>query len=240
MSLKWLPNAFTLLNLTCGSLACFYGAQGSYPIAVVLIALGGAFDLLDGAMARLLQTESPLGIQLDSLADVVTFGTAPALMLSHWASRWVLADSTTSLVVLLVPFLLPPAAGLRLARFNVQAASANTTGEFEGLPTPAMGIGLCMLPLAGADFLLRQPAMFILLILVVAALMLVSWPFLSLKGLRPSVKTHGIHGLLVLGIVLLLAISGWAAGPLGLGWYAFCSLLATARRRRTSNRGLQS
>jgi len=137
-----IPNAITSMNLLCGCLACIVafkydermplaGLQG-YELAYVLIALAAVFDFLDGAVARLLHAVSGIGKELDSLADLVSFGLAPALVLynmmvqGHSVGCWAL-----------LAMLLPVFGALRLARFNVDTRQATT---FTGLPIPANAI----------------------------------------------------------------------------------------------------
>ena len=135
-----IPNAITSLNLLCGCMACIAafscydplcgGLQG-YQVAFVLIALSAVADFLDGLVARLLHAVSGIGKELDSLADQVSFGLAPALilynmMLGQGAGHWAL-----------VALMLPVFGALRLARFNVDTNQATT---FTGLPIPANAI----------------------------------------------------------------------------------------------------
>jgi CDP-diacylglycerol--serine O-phosphatidyltransferase len=135
-----IPNAITSLNLLCGCMACIMafncydpvcgGLQG-YQCAFIMIALSALADFLDGLVARLLHAVSAIGAELDSLADLVSFGLAPALilynmMLGQGAGHW-------ALVALMIPVF----GALRLARFNVDT---NQTTTFTGLPIPANAI----------------------------------------------------------------------------------------------------
>lgn len=135
-----IPNAITSLNLLCGCLACIaaFSAQDvlcgglkGYQWAFVLIALSAVADFLDGLVARLLHAVSAIGAELDSLADLVSFGLAPALilynlMVDQGAGGWAL-----------LAMMLPVFGALRLARFNVDTNQATT---FTGLPIPANAI----------------------------------------------------------------------------------------------------
>lgn len=135
-----IPNAITSLNLLFGCMACIAafscyepvcgGLQG-YQLAFLLIALSAVADFLDGLVARLLHAVSNIGAELDSLADLVSFGLAPALvlynmMLGHGEEHWAL-----------LTLMLPVFGALRLARFNVDT---NQTTTFTGLPIPANAI----------------------------------------------------------------------------------------------------
>ncbi|WP_026692324.1 CDP-diacylglycerol--serine O-phosphatidyltransferase [Peribacillus kribbensis] len=135
------PNLFTMGNLLCGVLSITSNMSGFMEVASVLIFISAFFDLLDGRVARSLKVNSEFGVQLDSLADIVSFGVAPALIFHSLASPSIL----TSLAFILFPIM----GALRLARFNVKP----TIGYFSGLPIPAAG-----LPLAGMGFFLYSNA----------------------------------------------------------------------------------
>lgn len=129
-----IPNLFTVGNLLCGFLALRYVAEGRYVPAAWLIVLGAALDNMDGRIARLIGRDSAFGIEFDSLADVVTFGAAPAFMLYHS-----LFDSAWGAVFAFV-FLLGGA--FRLARYNVMSHESGKADFFTGLPIPAAAITL--------------------------------------------------------------------------------------------------
>lgn len=131
----WLPSLLTFANACCGLLAMMYTLQGSYGTASLLIILATVLDGCDGRVARYLGTTSVFGLQLDSLADVVSFCVAPALLMYHAT----IAAVGTVAIVAAVGYL---CAGLfRLARFNVTHAEQQRF--FIGLPTPAAA--LCLL-----------------------------------------------------------------------------------------------
>ncbi len=125
-----LPNLFTTGNLFCGFWAIISVFQEKFYYAAVAILLAGVFDVLDGKVARLSGATSKFGVQYDSLADLISFGVAPALLAFSWALRpygrfgWLAA------------FLFVVCGALRLARFNVMSASGDTK-YFKGLPIPA-------------------------------------------------------------------------------------------------------
>lgn len=125
---KHIPNTLTFLNVLVGAMGCYYALQKpEWAIYFVLIA--GIFDLLDGFMARILQASSALGKQLDSLADLVSFGVLPALALTA-----ILEQSGYTGLWLWIPVFLVPFSALRLAKFNL---SDDQHSSFRGLPTPA-------------------------------------------------------------------------------------------------------
>ena len=157
---RQIPNTLTLLNLLCGSLAVMLAFRDYLLEASILIAAGFLFDLLDGTAARLLKAQSPIGLQLDSLADLITFGLAPAAILFGIQEQvgtegpFSISMPTGTLILRLLPFLLTIAAGLRLAKFNIDERQ---THQFIGLPTPANGLMVLALPLV----LSGQPASFL-------------------------------------------------------------------------------
>lgn len=150
---KAVPNLFTIGNLLCGVLSITCNMSGLFEVSAVLIFFSAIFDLLDGRVARKLKVNSEFGVQLDSLADIVSFGVAPALLFHAIAAPSIL----TSLAFILFPTM----GALRLARFNVKP----TIGYFSGLPIPAAG-----LPLAGMGFFLYSNAW----ITLILALLMVS------------------------------------------------------------------
>lgn len=141
MNKRIIPDAITSCNLLCGSIAVFLATQGAFTWAFVFILAGAFFDFFDGLSARLLKAPSPIGIQLDSLADDITFGLAPSMMLFCWL-RPVLGW-WAGLALLMAAF-----SALRLAKFNVDERQHES---FIGLATPANAIfwgALCCMPYA--------------------------------------------------------------------------------------------
>lgn len=146
-----IPNTLTLLNMFCGSLAVLLAIRGYIREAAMLVAVGFFFDLLDGMAARILHAQSPIGKELDSLADLISFGLAPAAILFgiqeqlDQSAPFSLLQPAGTIILRLLPFLLPIFAGLRLAKFNIDERQSH---QFIGLPTPANGLMVLALPLA--------------------------------------------------------------------------------------------
>lgn len=125
-----IPNGITLLNLLCGIIAIFISFKGYFHFAALLVILGAIFDFLDGFAARLLKSYSEIGKELDSLADLITFGLAPAFIIFN-----ILEIITIDYKELnYIAFLIPLFSALRLAKFNVDTRQSDS---FIGLPTPA-------------------------------------------------------------------------------------------------------
>ena len=136
-----IPDAITGCNLLCGSVAVFLATQYAFVGAFVFILLGAFFDFFDGMSARLLKTPSPIGIQLDSLADDITFGLAPAMLLFCWLKP--VLGWWAGIALLMAAF-----SAIRLAKFNVDERQHES---FIGLATPANAIfwgGICCLPIS--------------------------------------------------------------------------------------------
>ncbi len=133
-----LPNFFTSMNIFCGFYAILASIDARFTDAAIAILIGGIFDLLDGKIARATNTTSRFGIEYDSLADLVTFGMAPALMMILWVLKpmgrlgWVAG------------FLFMICGALRLARFNTTADAPKSSNNFEGLPIPAAAAMTCV------------------------------------------------------------------------------------------------
>ena len=147
---RQIPNTLTLLNLLCGSVAVLLAVRGYLAVSAFLVLAGFFFDLFDGMAARLLKAQSPIGKELDSLADLITFGLAPASILFGiqellgQGGPFSLVQPPGTIILRLLPFLLPVFAGLRLAKFNIDERQSH---QFIGLPTPANGIMVLALPL---------------------------------------------------------------------------------------------
>lgn len=138
------PSFFTLMNMLCGFLALTQVLEGAYVLACWLIVVAGFFDLLDGVMARLTDTDSPFGVELDSLSDIVSFGVAPAFVVYGYALD---GFGPLGMIVAALPAL---CGGVRLARYNLSTSDTETEG-FEGLPIPGQAVALVGLILAAEN-----------------------------------------------------------------------------------------
>ena len=169
------PNFLTLANLVAGALAVVFALRDhAYDVSLMLIIVAAVCDFFDGFAARLLKQQSPLGVQLDSLADDISFGLAPAVVMydlfCHSTSYYALPEEIMSWLGYLC-FIVAAFSALRLAKFNIDTTQAT---EFEGLPTPAnalMLMSLAALALNG-DVALYQEH--ILIISVAASFLLIS------------------------------------------------------------------
>lgn len=241
---KQIPNVFTLLNLLAGTIAAIYAATGALTTAVYFVFLGIFFDFFDGFLARMLNVEDELGKQLDSLADIVTSGVVPGIVLfklmsSNGAMFQLGSNNITwtqdSLEIL--PFfglLFTLAAGLRLAKFNIDESQTNS---FIGLPTPAAALVVMALPLIEIDGqfefvldLIENQVFLLAITLVLAILMNVRIPLFSLKFKDYSLQNNKIKfGFLVLSVVLIFVFK-YLALPLIIFLYVLISAIANGRK----------
>jgi len=126
-----LPNIFTSLNIFCGFYAIISAIDGKYIAAAIAIIIAVVFDILDGKIARATKTASRFGVEYDSLADLISFGLAPGLMIYLWALK------PLGRIGWLGAFLFMTCGALRLARFNTQTGGGGSSEYFIGLPIPA-------------------------------------------------------------------------------------------------------
>ena len=228
---KHIPNTITCLNLISGCIATYWAFQGDYRLALLFIVIGAVFDFFDGMVARLLHVSSPIGKELDSLADDITFGFAPsAIVFSYLSTLTAHLSPLTSHLSPLLPylaFLIAAFSALRLAKFNLDERQAM---GFIGLPTPANALfwGALIVGL-GADIATLPYAHWgILVMIVLSSYLLVSEiPMFALKF-----KTWGWRGneikfiflLTCIPLLIFLGISGLAAI---IAWYVILSAVNT-------------
>lgn len=255
--MKNIPNLFTLLNLVFGCLAIICILQQGVMllpldgegniiitpqqlenvpekiwIASLFIGLAAVVDFLDGFVARFFNASSEMGKQLDSLADLVSFGVAPGMIIYQFL-RLSFAQGEggldTSVLWLLPAFILPCAAAWRLAKFNLDNSQSFS---FKGMPVPAVGIFVASLPLIYwnvnepwvLDLFLNKWFLYGL-VLLLSYLMISSLPLMALKFKDFSIKNNLPKYLLVLIAVAAIFILQWLAAPVILLAYVLLSLL---------------
>ena len=227
---KHIPNSLTCCNLICGCMATGAAFYGNYQYAVLMIVIGAAFDFFDGMAARALGVSSPIGKELDSLADIVTFGVAPSAIIFylfhevHYPEMLASADFSLftfhfSLVKLLpyTAFLIAAFSALRLAKFNLDERQHY---GFIGLPTPANALFWGSLVLGEHAFLVSMKfnAVFLFLFMLLFCMLLIcEVPMLALKfknfswadNKQKYIFLIGCLPLLLLGTSALAAIIIW-------------------------------
>ena len=224
---RHIPNTVTCCNLFSGCLAIVWAYQGNYQVALSFILLGAVFDFFDGMLARALQAYSPLGKELDSLADDITFGVAPSMIVFSLFKE-VSVPAFLSPVAGYLPyaaFLIAVFSALRLAKFNIDTRQ---TSSFIGVPTPANALFWGALVVGAHDFLASDffNACYLLLLVGFTSWLLVAEiPMFSLKFKNLSWRDNKVQFVFLLGcvpLVLFLGIAGLAAIII---WYALLSLV---------------
>ena len=241
---KHIPNFLTCLNLFCGCIAVVLVFRNHLEWAAYLVFAAAFFDLLDGMFARMLKVASPIGKELDSLADMVSFGLVPGAILFKMMQLNIDSlSSNESLKTILqfLPFLVTVFSALRLAKFNIDTRQ---TDSFLGLPTPANTLLIVSFPLilVHDSFNLSNLLMnswFILGITVLQSFLLVSeLPLIALKFKNFSWKENSYQYILVIASAILLLTMQYAAIPLIIFLYVFLSLLK--RETRSKNQETRS
>ena len=204
-----IPNLFTAMNMFCGFLSIINASEGKYTYSALLIIIAAVFDALDGIMARLTHSSSELGVELDSLSDLISFGAAPAFLI--FKTQLINYNS----VGVIVSSLIMIAGGFRLARFNVQLVGFSKA-YFKGLPIPSSAITISAFVLTyykdGIGIEAPYSSFTIPLILALSFLMVSTikydtLPKFTIKGIKEK-PAHFVFVLLC--IVLLIVTSGRA------------------------------
>jgi len=224
---KHIPNAITCCNLICGCIATGCAFNVHYKSAVLMIILGAVFDFFDGMVARLLGVSSPIGKELDSLADVVTFGVAPSAILF---SLFVEVQYPGLLEPLrnylpYAAFLMAAFSALRLAKFNLDTRQ---TSSFIGLPTPANALFWGSLVVGQHAFLVGEhfnAVLLFLLMMLFCLLLVAEVPLFALKFKNLSWAENKIKWIFLVGCLpcFLLGYSCFAAIIV---WYLVLSFTA--------------
>ena len=196
-----LPGLFTVANMFCGYACVVYAMRGEFETAAPFIGIAFALDMLDGRIARLTGTESEFGVQFDSLADVISFGMAPAILLFQWGL------APLGRLGWAAGFVFVTAAALRLARFNIQTAAGGDKRYFVGMPSPAAAsvpaATVFAYPGGFTDYRAALPVL--ALVLVPAVLMVSTIRFRSFKTI--DLRTRRPYTVLLLvaaGIMLVV------------------------------------
>ena len=216
--IKHLPNALTCANLLCGCMgvvAIFRFPE--LPIAWFIWA-AAFFDFLDGFTARIFNVNTAIGKELDSLADVISFGLLPALIMFH-----LIEQNTEYPLLAYFAFLIAICSALRLAIFNIDTTQ---TDSFKGLPTPANALFISSLPLLSSEYFIWINNQYVLLfITLLFSLLLVSRiPLMALKFKRFTWRGNGLKFTLLIASILLLVVFKLEAIPLIILFYIFLSL----------------
>jgi CDP-diacylglycerol--serine O-phosphatidyltransferase len=243
---KHIPNIITLLNLFCGSIAVLFAVEGNLFMAAVFVILGIVFDFFDGFAARILDVKSELGLQLDSLADMITSGVVPGIVLfklfekslgdfpysyDFTSKEW--NDNITSIVPL-VGLLVTLASCYRLANFNIDSRQ---TESFIGLPTPANTLFILSLPMilltndvAWVNDLILNPWFLVGLTLFSCYMLNAEIPLFSLKMKTYGFKENAVKYVFLIVSVIMLILLQFMAIPLIIVLYVLISLFMNLKK----------
>ena len=225
-----IPNIITLANLFCGLSAILFAFEGNLVLSATFIFCGAFFDFIDGLFARILEVKGELGKQLDSMADMVTFGVAPGMILFqliYYVQVEVFFQSNVNdpnLFPAILGFLLPVFSAIRLAKFNIDKYQATS---FIGLPTPVAALFIASLPLITYPFF--STIQFLTAISIILPILLViKIPLISLKlskGEAMHSRLNIFRTILIIGAIILLFFFMFAAIPFIVILYLFLSIL---------------
>jgi CDP-diacylglycerol--serine O-phosphatidyltransferase len=240
--IRHFPNAITCGNLFCGCLAIVSAFKGNLVLSAYLVGIAAVLDFFDGFVARLLKVGGELGKQLDSLADMVTFGVVPGVIMFKLIEKGlslpdsaVLAASTPLLPY--AAFFITIFSGLRLAKFNIDTRQ---TDSFIGVPTPANSILICSLPLIlefhqeGYDkshLFLLNPYLLIGLTIIMSYLLVAELPLFALKFKKFNWAPNRTRYTFLIISVTLLILFQFIAIPFIIFLYISLSILSNIRAR---------
>ncbi len=243
---RHVPNIITLLNLFSGSIAVIFAVKGNLVLAAIFVALGIFFDFFDGLAARLLDVKSEVGLQLDSLADVVTSGVVPGIVMYQLmnkalpASEFLNAEWDSSLFgVAIKPFallglLIVLASAYRLAKFNVDDRQ---TDSFIGLPTPANALLILSLPLILTyqpgpviSGLLLNEWFLVVLTLLSCYLLNAELPLFALKFSDWGFKENKLRYFFIISCIVLIILLKFIAVPVIILLYVVLSVFSNRKQ----------
>ena len=225
---SYIPHFITLLNLFSGCVAVIFALEGNMKLTAFFVCLGVFFDFFDGLLARKLKVESELGVQLDSLADMVTSGLVPGLVLFHLLGLAPQLSWETYSLLPYIGLLVTLASAFRLAKFNI---STNQSDAFIGLPTPANALLIISLPLIleyqnsdAINAIILNPWFLIVLTLVSCYLLNAPVKLIALKFKTWNFNDNASRYILIILSLVLLAVFQFAGIPLVIFAYILLSI----------------
>jgi|TARA_B110000285_G_scaffold234947_1_gene313827 CDP-diacylglycerol--serine O-phosphatidyltransferase len=236
-----IPNLFTSLNFLCGCFAASLAYKNLFEAAFLLVLLGAFFDLFDGFFARLLKVESQFGLQFDSMADIITSGIVPGVVMYQLFLEIGIREIYYNFFIFqnefvfsfapfaLVGFLISLGAGIRLSNFNIDSEQRH---EFKGLPAPANALFIVSLPLLMEHplfeflkpFLTTYPSL-VFISIFSAILMNIRFPLFSFKIKSFEFREYGFQLLLVLLVAPSFYFLQWVAVPVMIVIYLILNVL---------------
>jgi len=225
---KHIPNLITLINLFCGCIAVVFVSESNYEMAFYMVCLGIFFDFFDGFFARLFKVSSPLGLQLDSLADMVTSGVVPGYVMFSMFTNSAHELGTNPMIPFL-GFIVTLGSCYRLANFNIDTRQ---TDSFIGLPTPANALFILSLPLVikFSDSLIILEILtnqWILLVITLCSAYVLNAeiPLFALKIKKFNLKDNALQIIFLLISLVMLIFLHYIAIPLIIIFYVLLSVV---------------
>ncbi|OBX25331.1 CDP-diacylglycerol--serine O-phosphatidyltransferase [Gelidibacter algens] len=247
MALKrHLPNIITLLNLFCGSIAVLFAVQNNFVAAALFVFLGIFFDFFDGLVARKLNVQSPLGLQLDSLADMVTSGLVPGIVMfklltlaTNASTSFRLGDAWDSSMnwisiqfspIALIGLLITLASAYRLAKFNLDE---DQQSSFTGLPTPANALLILSLPLImefqnsnAINAIILNPWFLVAMTLLSCYMLNANIKLFALKFKDWGFKNNAVRYIFIVMCAIFIVLFKFLAIPIIIVFYVLLSLFS--------------
>ncbi len=222
---KHIPNFITSLNLFAGCMAIYYGFRGNYELVLLFVLVAAVFDFADGLAARLLHAYSPMGKELDSLADVVSFGVAPGVLVLS-----MLMQSGLPQWMAFAGFIIPVFSALRLAKFNIDDRQASS---FIGLPTPANALFWVGLGYSYSEILIANNWFILAFTVIFSGLLVSELPMFSLKFKNLKWKDNQVQYFFLIISIVLIAVFGTKALALIIAWYIVFSIIIHFLKTKT-------
>jgi len=228
---KHIPNVITLLNLLCGCIALVFVSKNAFDMAFYFVCLGIFLDFFDGFFARLFKVSSPLGLQLDSLADMVTSGVVPGfVMYKLFLNPYVFGENS---YLPFFAFVITLGACYRLANFNIDTRQ---TDSFIGLPTPANALFFLSIPLCLKNaffngvlpYFLFNKWFYLVLCFLSAYIMNAEIPLFSLKVKNVTFNKNALQIFFLASSVLFVLLLGYLGIPVIIVFYVLLSLINNA------------
>ncbi len=228
---KHIPNTITCCNLLSGCISIYLTCSGHIEAASAMIFVAAVFDFLDGFAARLLNAKSPIGAELDSLSDVVSFGVAPSFIVASFLSQTGIEWNISRVNVFpWLAFILAAFAAVRLAKFNLDTRQ---TSSFIGLPVPTVGLFIAsltfMLSSIGNDTfiykMVTSPYFLLAMVAIFSWLMISEVPFFSFKIKNLKFKDNILRYFVVIFAIVAIIIMKLAALPLIFLFYIILSII---------------
>lgn len=221
LKLFTLPNILTGLNLFFGCIACINAYEGNYQTTLIFIIISAICDFFDGMSARVLKISSPIGKELDSLADDISFGFAPSLICFSMLkeANYSICLSEVQEFIPYLSFAIAVFSAFRLAKFNLDERQSTS---FIGLPTPANALFWSSMAIGVKDI---NPFVILVLIIIFSWLLISEIPMFSLKFKNLSIKDNKIKYIFIITSIPIIIIWGFSGIASVIGWYIILSVI---------------